>query len=114
MHNLLIQARNSAEDATDATSVIALKHYVDEVYAVIWGLSSGLASNTGAAQQPGWRDRWQADYRSFDSEFAARYHDGQVHKPATELGLVGQGRLVRRSLSEHPDIVSALNNVIGW
>ena len=44
-------ARKSAQDATQASSLAALKHYIDEVFAAVWGHGSELTSGSGVVWQ---------------------------------------------------------------
>jgi hypothetical protein len=117
-------ARKSALDATQASSLAALKHYVDEVFAAVWGHGSELTVGSGAVRQLGWRERWQTSYTHFDAAFVERYGraPAQVTDPA-ELGVLGRERYARHQIlsqlnthenSSHGRLLAGLNNVIGW
>lgn len=46
-------ALKSSHEATQASSLTAVKHYIDEVFAVIWGHGSELTSGSGVVWQLG-------------------------------------------------------------
>lgn len=131
MHDLTEQALAASREAENAESVNEVKQFADEVFASIWGLSSGLVGENarGAENAHGWKTRWQVTFSDFDSLFAARYGSAppEISDP-TELGIIGRGRHARRILedalaSDSPDesiqthgphVVHSINNVIGW
>lgn len=131
IHQLARTALEESHAAENAGSVAEVKQHADAVFETIWGMPSGLASETarGAEHAHGWKTRWQVSPADFDSAFAARYgtEPPEIEDPA-RLGIVGRGRYVRKILEaamadenapnsvrthgEH--VVTSLNNVIGW
>ena len=125
------QALTAAESAASAGTVAEVKRGADEVYLLMWGISSGLAEPgaTGAVVSHGWKERWQTDETDFDSVYAIRYSGlpPTITNPR-ELGIIGRGREARRLLNAviadslapagrrmHADhVLASLNNVIGW
>ena len=118
----LTTAQRAATNATEASSVITLKHYVDETFATIWGQPSGLLGSTGAIQHRTWKTRWQTRFSDFDPAYGARYKDSPpIISDPSALGMMGLGRQMRRHLgSTYPDyenkdqLLAPLNNLIGW
>lgn len=131
MHDLAQQALASSRAAEEAASVADVKRRTDEVFAAVWGISSGLAneSTDGAEHAHGWKTRWQVTFSDFDSLFAARYGSAppEITDPS-QLGIVGRGRYVRAQIeamlaaeggearvgTHGPHVVASINNVIGW
>jgi hypothetical protein len=131
MRDLTEQAMAASREAENAESLNEVKQFADEVFATIWGISSGLVGENarGAENAHGWKTRWQVTYSDFDSLFSARYGSAppEISDP-TELGIIGRGRHARRILedalaSDAPDksiqthgphVVHSINNVIGW
>lgn len=124
------RALQAARSAERARSVADVKAGADAVFALIWGLPSGLSAEDaeGAARMHGWKTRWQVSYDHFDEAFAARYGKAppEVADPA-HLGILGRGRHARMLLQAAADsqatpevrrhaeaTIAALNNVIGW
>ncbi len=125
------EALSAAESGASASTIADVKRGADEVYQLIWGISSGLAEPgaTGAVASHGWKERWQTDETDFDSIYAIRYSGlpPTINDPH-ELGIIGRGREARRLLNaviadstapagrrlhaEH--VLASLNNVIGW
>ncbi len=122
-------AHEAATKAANATTVEQVKQHADVVYATVWGISSGLVQHSGAASIHGWKTRWQSTFTDFDPAFAARYGNAppQITDPE-DLGIIGRGRYIRRTLTTETDIpdenpppkqaverlISSLNNIIGW
>ena len=124
IHEALVRAQATAEQASNAPSTAQIKQLVDLVYAEIWGIPSGLIEQPGGANTLGWKSRWQASFANFDPAYADRY--GSIPPEITDpsqLGIAGQGRHIRRVLSsselpryDEPmgQYMIGLNNVIGW
>ena len=122
--NALQRASVLAEEASLATSIDEVKTKTDTLFTEIWGISSGLTHQHGGANTHGWKTRWQAQFTEFDPAYGERYGDLPIEiTDASELGIVGRGRLTRRviaagdpvSLSEPlGKLLIGLNNVIGW
>jgi hypothetical protein len=128
---LVREALEASRAAEEASSVAQVKARADEVYAAVWGISSGLADEAaqGAARVHGWKVRWQVTFADFDSTFEARYgrKPPEIIDPA-ELGIVGRGRDLRDLLlsvverestpmterEAAESMLASLNNVIGW
>ena len=125
------EALKASRAAENAETVGAVKQHADEVFALIWGMPSGLADESarGAEHAHGWKTRWQTTPAAFDSSFAARYgtKPPEITDPQ-QLGIVGRGRYVRKQLEAIADdstapaearqsaeaTLASLNNVIGW
>ena len=125
------KAMEVSRTAEKAESVGAVKRHADHVFALIWGVPSGLAGDEarGAANVHGWKVRWQTTFTDFDSSYAARYGGArpEITDPQ-QLGIVGRGRHVRKQLeaiaedsAASADVrqnaeaaLASLNNVIGW
>jgi len=128
MLELVDSAHTVALAAADAATPSAIKLIADDIYASVWGRSSGLIERTGAEVVRGWKTRWQVTYTDFDPNFGIRYGGlpADVTDPA-QLGVVGRGRYVRRHLVDRmrgisdeqerldlEHLIASLNNVIGW
>ena len=126
LEQILTQAQHHSTAAESAASIEELKQHADEVFAAIWGQSSGLAhGTTGAAVMHGWKTRWQTTGEEFDEYHVARHGSAPPNiADLTQLGFVGRARQVRGELValqeadpsqvhlEH--VIHSLNNVIGW
>lgn len=121
-------AQDAANRAVEAVAITEIKVLADQVYASVWGRSSGLVDNPGAAAVAGWKTRWQVTFTDFDPAFGARYagKPAEISNPS-QLGIAGRGRYVRRHLAAQFDttkdaqqqasteqLIASLNNVIGW
>ena len=124
-------ALKASQAAEKAESVDGVKQHADEVFALIWGVPSGLTASgaTGEAAIHGWKTRWQTTYTDFDSSFAARYGDAppEITDPQ-QLGIIGRGLYLRDQLQAIADdstasedkrqyaeaAIASLNNGIGW
>jgi hypothetical protein len=131
MRELTERALSASRDAETAASVGAVKEHADEVFASIWGVSSGIVDEgaSGAENTHGWKTRWQVTYTDFDSLFSDRYGSAppEITDPS-QLGIIGRGRYVRKALDEMvgvdnpdgtiqthgPHVIHSINNVIGW
>ena len=125
------EALQASQAAEKAESVEDVKKHADKVFALIWGVPSGLTASDamGEANMHGWKTRWQTTYSDFDSSFAARYGDAppEITDPQ-QLGIIGRGLYVRDRLQAIADdstasedkrqyaeaAISSLNNGIGW
>lgn len=129
IEEMVMSAHEAATLAANAATIEQVKQQADVVYSYVWGVSSGLVQNPGAATMHGWKTRWQSTYTDFDPAFAERY--GSTPPQITDpegLGIIGRGRYIRRKLTASLDghdidseskqavarLVSSLNNVIGW
>ena len=124
-------ALKASQAAEKAENVDGVKQHADEVFALIWGVPSGLTASgaMGEAAMHGWKTRWQTTYSDFDSSFAARYGDAppEITDPQ-QLGIIGRGLYVRDRLQAIVDdstasedqrqyaeaAIASLNNGIGW
>ena len=129
IEEMVMSAHEAATMAANAATIEQVKQQADVVYRYVWGVSSGLVQNPGAATMHGWKTRWQSTYTDFDPAFAERYGSTppQITDPE-DLGIIGRGRYIRRKLTANLDglginsdskqvverLVSSLNNVIGW
>jgi hypothetical protein len=122
MFELADAAEAAAVSAAEASSISEIKRRADEVFAFVWGQSSGLVDRNGAASMRGWKSRWQVTFTDFDAAFGERYGGAAPDEadPA-QLGIAGRGRYVRRYLATDANdsatrdrLVASLNNVIGW
>ncbi len=131
MRDLTEEALAASRAAENASSVQEVRERADEVFAFIWGNTSGLSDENarGAENAHGWKTRWQVTFSDFDSLFAERYGSlpPEITDP-TELGIVGLGRHVRGTIEDAltadaadgttqthgPHVVHSINNVIGW
>lgn len=125
------QALAAAERGASGATIADVKQSADEVYRLMWGISSGLADPgaSGAVATHGWKERWQTDETDFDSVYAIRYSGlpPTITDPR-ELGIIGRGREARRLLDaviadslapagrrlHAGHALASLNNVIGW
>lgn len=121
INDLLMQAHTASQSAVDATEIREIKTQAEIVTEIIWGLPSGLLTQTGAAATHGWKTRWQTDGTEFDEAHSERHGSNPplVADPE-ELGMMGRGRAVIELLSDleneaHADhVMASLSNVIGW
>lgn len=125
IHDLAEEAHAASRAAEEAGSVAELKRHVDEVFAAIWGIPSGLAEEGayGAAAAHGWKTRWQADTSDFELQTPEKFGTAppEITDP-TQLGIQGRGIYLRRQLwtgtegdSVHVrHVIASLSNVIGW
>ncbi|MCZ6617874.1 MAG: hypothetical protein O7E57_07050 [Gammaproteobacteria bacterium] len=127
MDDMATAAHAAATMAANAATVEQVKRQADVVFGYVWGASSGLIQQPGAAMVHGWKSRWQVTYSDFDPAFEARYGNAPPRVTDPEnLGIVGRGRYVRRELTAADNrpspelrpiveqLISSLNNVIGW
>ena len=121
IEQLFDQASTASRNAAQSTEIQEIKVQADLVIKSIWGASSGLLTQTGAASVHGWKTRWQTDGTEFDEAHSRRHGSKPplIPDPA-QLGIMGRGRAVIRMLSDaegkpHAEHVTAsLSNVIGW
>lgn len=118
-------ARLSSQRAQEAETVAEVKDHVDDVFADVWGMTSGLAEDGawGAAAAHGWKTRWQADTSDFELETPEKFGTAppEITDP-TELGIQGRGIYLRRQLWDGTSgdsvhvrhVIASLSNVIGW
>ena len=118
---LLDRALEASQNAIQSTDIQEIKDQADIVVESIWGVSSGLLNQPGAASVHGWKTRWQTDGTEFDKAHSERHgSDPPIISDPAKLGIMGRGRAAIRMLSDSDDethvdhVMTSLSNVIGW